>query len=52
MDIRSYPRIIEKINAILDAGGIAEIKKEKDLGLTVVQIMRSLVATTENKKEK
>ena len=41
-DIRKYPQIIEAINAVLNAEGIAEVKREKN-GLTVVQIKRTLV---------
>ena len=41
-DIKKHPDIINAINAILDAEGIAEVKREKN-GLTVVQIKRTLV---------
>ena len=47
-DIRKYPQIIESINAILNAEGIAEVKWEKT-GLTVVQIKRTLVTPRKEK---
>lgn len=48
-DIRKQPHIIEAINAILDAEGIAEVKREKT-GLTVVQIKRTLVTPRKDKQ--
>lgn len=48
-DIRKYPQIIEAINAVLNADGIAEIKWEKT-GLTVVQIKRTLVTPRKESK--
>lgn len=47
-DIRKYPQIIEAINAVLNAEGIAEVKWEKT-GLTVVQIKRTLVTPRKDK---
>lgn len=47
-DIRKHPQIIESINAILNAEGIAEVKWEKS-GLTVVQIKRTLVTPRKEK---
>lgn len=48
-DIRKHPEIINAINAILDAEGIAEVKREKS-GLTVVQIKRTLVTPRKESK--
>ena len=42
IDIRKHPEIIEAINAVLNAEGIAEVKRERT-GLTVVQIKRTLI---------
>ena len=47
-DIRKYPQILDAINAILNAEGIAEVKWEKT-GLTVVQIKRTLVTPRKEK---
>ena len=47
-DIRKHPQIIEAINAVLNAEGIAEVKKERS-GLTVVQIKRTLVTPRKEK---
>jgi len=47
-DIKKHPEIINAINAILDAEGIAEVKREKS-GLTVVQIKRTLVTPRKDK---
>lgn len=47
-DIRSYPHVIEAINAVLNAEGIAEVKWERT-GLTVVQIKRTLVTPRKEK---
>ena len=44
-DIKKHPEII---NAILDAEGIAEVKREKT-GLTVVHIKRTLVTPRKEK---
>lgn len=48
MDIRKHPEIIEAINAVLNAEGIAEVKREK-AGLTVVQIKRTLITPRKDK---
>lgn len=48
-DIRKHPKIIDAINAVLNAEGIAEVKWEKS-GLTVVQIKRTLVAPRKEKQ--
>lgn len=50
-DIRKHPEIVEAINAIINAGGIAEVKREKIYGLTVVQIKRTLVTPTIDKEK-
>lgn len=50
-DIRKEPHIIDAINAILNSGGIAEVKREKQYGLTVVQIKRTLVTPTTDKEK-
>ena len=47
-DIRKYTEIIEAINAVLNAEGIAEVKRERS-GLTVVQIKRTLVTPRKEK---
>ena len=47
-DIRNYPKILDAINAVLNAEGIAEVKWEKT-GLTVVQIKRTLVTPRKEK---
>ena len=47
-DIRKYPQILDAINAVLNAEGIAEVKREKT-GLTVVQIKRTLVTPRKEK---
>ena len=48
-DIRKHPQIIDAINAVLNAEGIAEVKWEKS-GLTVVQIKRTLVTPRKEKQ--
>jgi len=48
-DIRKYPNVIDAINAVLNAEGIAEVKWEKS-GLTVVQIKRTLVTPRKEKQ--
>ena len=47
-DIRKYPQVLDAINAVLNAEGIAEVKWEKT-GLTVVQIKRTLVTPRKEK---
>ncbi len=47
-DIRKHPEVINAINAVLNAEGIAEVKWEKT-GLTVVQIKRTLVTPRKEK---
>ena len=48
IDISKRKEIIDAINAILNADGIAEVKWEK-MGLTVVQIKRTLVTPRKEK---
>ena len=48
-DIRKCPQILDAINAVLNAEGIAEVKREKS-GLTVVQIKRTLVTPRKENK--
>ena len=42
MDVREHPKTIEAINRILDNKGIAEVKKEKDDTLVVVEVHRTV----------
>lgn len=43
IDISKRRDIIEAINAVLNADGIAEVKREKAKGITVVHIKRTLI---------
>lgn len=43
IDIRKRPELIDAINSILNARGVAEIKWESKLGITVVQQTRMIV---------
>ena len=43
IDIKKRPDVIEAINAILNSRGVAEIKWESKLGLTVVKQTRTIL---------